>query len=131
MIKHTQNAWFEGRRTAVDRSTGVPCPNFSALAGAFGMPAFQIRTWEDFDDVLPRLQARNGPAICEVFMDPEQLFAPKLAAIQKDGKLVSPPLEDLSPQLPCEELEQNMLIGMHPKSKDLGPKQSVPALENS
>jgi len=131
MIKHTQNAWFEGRHTGVDRRSGVSCPNFSALAGAFGLPSFQIRTWQDFDDVFPRLQALKGPAICEVFMDPEQLFAPKLAAIQKDGKIVSPPLEDLSPQLPREELEQNMIVGMHPKSKVLDPKSSDMELEKS
>ena len=131
MIKHTQNAWFGGHHTAVDRRSGVSCPNFSAVAGAFGMPAFQIRTWEDFDDVLPRLQAVKGPAICEVFMDPDQLFAPKLAAVQKDGKIVSPPLEDLSPQLPREELERNMLVGMHPKSKALESKAPELVLEKS
>jgi acetolactate synthase-1/2/3 large subunit len=118
MIKHTQNAWFGGRRSGTDKVTGISCPNYSELADAFGIPAFQIRTWEDFDDVIPRMQALFGPAICEVFMDPEQIFAPKLAAIQqKDGTLISPPLEDLSPQLSREELASNMLIGMHSKSK--------------
>jgi len=123
MIKHTQNAWFGGRRSGTDKITGVSCPNYSELADAFGMPAFQIRTWEDFKDVIPRMQAVAGPVICEVFMDPEQIFAPKLAAIQqKDGTLISPPLEDLSPQISREELSANMLIGMHSKSGSLAPK---------
>lgn len=116
MIKHTQNAWFGGRRSSSDKKTGVSCPNYTALASAFGIPAFQIRTWQDFDDVLPRMMSLSGPAICEVFMDPEQPFVPKLAAIQTDGKLVSPPLEDLSPQLPREELAENMISGVHLKS---------------
>lgn len=121
MIKHTQNGWFGGRRTASDKKSGVSCPNYSALAGAFGLPAFQIHTWEDFDEVMPRVLSLPGPAICEVFMDPEQMFAPKLASIQKGEKLISPPLEDLSPQLSREELSENMLIGMHPKSASLIP----------
>lgn len=115
-IKHTQNAWFEGRHTSVDRRSGVSCPDYSALAGAFGIPSFQIRTWDDFEDVMPRMLALPGPAICEVFMDPEQPFAPKLAAVLQDGRLISPPLEDLSPQLPRKEFTENMLIGIHPKS---------------
>lgn len=120
MIKHTQKALFAGHYSGTDEKSGVSCPDFTALAGAFGIPAFQIRTWDDFDAVLPKVQAQTGPVICEVFMDPEQLFVPKLSlAIQEDGTLVSPPLEDLSPLLPREELAQAMLVGMHEKSKHL------------
>jgi acetolactate synthase-1/2/3 large subunit len=120
MIKHTQKALFSGHYSGTDEKSGVSCPDFTALAGAFGIPAFQIRTWDDFDAVLPQVQAIDGPVICEVFMYPEQLFVPKLSlAIQEDGTLVSPPLEDLSPLLPREELAQAMLVGMHEKSRQL------------
>jgi acetolactate synthase-1/2/3 large subunit len=120
MIKHTQDNLFSGRHVAVGRKTGVSCPDFSALAGAFGMPAYQIRSWEDFDRVMPQVQAETGPLICEVFMHPEQLYVPKLSlAPRADGSIVSPPLEDLSPLLPREELRQNMIVGMHPKSEGL------------
>lgn len=117
MIKHTQNALFNGRRAGVDDASGVSCPDFSKLATAFNLPSFQIKTWEDFDIVLPQIQTHNGPLICEVFMHPNQLFVPKLSlAIQKDGTLISPPLEDLSPLLSRSELELNMITGLHPKS---------------
>ncbi len=90
------------------------------MAAAFGMPAFTIRTWEDFERVLPQVQAHNGPLICEVFTHPEQLFVPKLSlALQPDGSIISPPLEDLSPLLPRDELSENMIIGMHLKSENL------------
>jgi len=93
MIKHTQKAIAAGRFAGTDRKSGVSCPDFSKLARAFDMPAWQIRTWADFDQVLPQLQKHSGPAICEVFMHPEQPFVPKLSlAAQKDGSLVSPPL---------------------------------------
>lgn len=120
MIKHTQNALFNGRRAGVDENSGVSCPDFSALAKAFNMPSFRIRTWEDFDKVMPQVQEHNGPLICEVFMHPQQLFVPKLSvAIQKDGSLISPPLEDLTPLLSKEELMRAMPGGMHPKSKEI------------
>ncbi|WP_461453536.1 thiamine pyrophosphate-binding protein [Mucilaginibacter sp.] len=118
MIKHTQSALFNGRRSGVDEKSGVSCPDFSALATAFKIPAFQIRTWDDFDEIIPQVQAINGPVICEVFMHPYQLFVPKLSlSIQKDGTLISPPLEDLSPFLPRNELKNNMISGLHAKSE--------------
>ena len=120
MIKHTQKALFKGHYSGTDRRSGVSCPDFSAVADAFGLPSFRIRTWDDFDAVIPQVQAHDGPLICEVFMHPEQLFVPKLSlAIQEDGSLVSPPLEDLSPLLPRDEMERAMLVGMHEKSRML------------
>ena len=122
MIKHTQNAMFAGRHYAVARDSGVSCPDFSALARAMGIQAFSVATWDDVEHVLPALQAHKGPAICEVRMHPEQPMVPKLSlALQADGTLVSPPLEDLSPLLPREELRRNMLCGLHPKSVNLKP----------
>ena len=120
MIKHTQKAVLEGRYAGTDRKSGVSCPDFSKLAAAFGLPAFQIRTWEDFDRELPRLQACPGPAICEVFMHPEQFFHPKLGvAVQPDGTLISPPLEDLSPFLPRATLAANLLVPLLHKSTQI------------
>lgn len=120
MIKHTQKALFAGRYAGTDKKSGVSCPDFSALAAAFGIKAFTIKTWLDFESVIPQMQAYEGPVICEVFTHPEQLFLPKLSlALQKDGTLISPPLEDLSPLIPREELRENMLIGMHSKSVSL------------
>jgi acetolactate synthase-1/2/3 large subunit len=53
-------------------------------------------------------------------MHPEQPMLPKLSlAVQEDGSIVSPPLEDLSPLIPREELRRNMVVGMHPKSVHL------------
>jgi acetolactate synthase-1/2/3 large subunit len=121
MIKHTQKALFKGRYTGTDTKSGVSCPDFSKLAAAFGIPSFQIRTWNQFDEVIPQVQASARSVVCEVFMHPEQLFVPKLSlAVRADGTLVSPPLEDLSPLLPRDVLAREMAsVGLHPKSKEL------------
>ena len=120
MIKHTQNNLFAGRQVSVDRKSGVSCPDFSALAKGWGIPAFQIRTWEDFDTVIPQVQAATGPVICEVFMHPQQMFLPKLSLVSRpDGTLVSPPLEDLSPLLSREAMREAMIVGLHEKSAQL------------
>jgi acetolactate synthase-1/2/3 large subunit len=120
MIKHTQNALFGGAYVATDKASGVSCPDFSRLAAAFGIPAYQIRTWDECDETIAQVQAEPGPVICEVFMHPEQMFSPKLSVVAKaDGTLVSPPLEDLSPLLPRDVLEAAMPVGVHPKSRSL------------
>jgi acetolactate synthase-1/2/3 large subunit len=121
MIKHTQKALFKKGFTGTDRASGVSCPDFSRLAAAFDIPAYQIRGWDECDSVLRSVQAEDGPVICEVFMHPEQPFLPKLSTmIRVDGTLVSPPLEDLAPLIGRDQLEAAMVIDLHPKSRDLG-----------
>lgn len=120
MIKHTQNALFKTGYVGTNKSSGVSCPDFSKLAKAFDIPAYQIRTWDECDEVLDKVQAHEGPVICEVFMHPEQLFVPKLSvAVRPDGTLVSPPLEDLAPLISKDKLEEAMLVGLHEKSVSL------------
>lgn len=120
MIKHTQKALFKGHYSGTDKKSGVTCPDFSKLADAFGFAKFQIRTWEDFDKNIPLAMEINRPTIIDVFMHPEQLFVPKLSlAPQKDGSIISPPLEDLTPFIPRSELEKNMIVGVHEKSKKI------------
>lgn len=120
MIKHTQNAVLKGRFSGVNKNTGVSCPDYKKVAHAFNLPYFEVRTWADFDKNLPDFLAGDGPALCEVFMHPEQLLVPKLSlAIREDGTLVSPPLEDLSPLVSRETLEKVMIVPVHEKSKGL------------
>ena len=45
-------------------------------------------------------------------LDPEQGFEPKSSSrVLEDGRIISPPLEDLAPFLSREELAENMLAG--------------------
>ena len=55
--------------------------------------------------------AFNGPVICEVPVSLDQPFEPG-SAVKKhpDGSLSSPPLEDMKPFLPEEELKEQMFI---------------------
>ena len=49
----------------------------------------------------------------EIFTDTVQVWEPKSSTKRlADGTLVSPPLEDLAPFLPREELEKQMFILM-------------------
>ena len=53
----------------------------------------------------------DGPQICEVILDLNQQFAPKLSSKKlEDGRMVSAPLEDMAPFLERSELLQNLII---------------------
>ena len=52
-----------------------------------------------------------GPQLCQVTLDPDQQFEPKLSSKSlPDGRIVSAPLEDLYPFLDRDELLANLLV---------------------
>ncbi len=85
-------------------------PNFRKLAAGFELPYVRIERYEEMEETIRQVMAVEGPVICEVMVDDNQPFAPKLSSRQlPDGTIVSPDLEDLAPFLPREELAQNII----------------------
>ena len=120
MIKHTQKNLFKGRYVGVDKKSGISCPDFYKIAQAFNMKYFSITNWKDFYKVVPLIKKTKNPIICDVFMDPEQTFYPKLAlTLAADNKIISPPLEDLSPILERKRFFSEMIIPPHKKSENI------------
>jgi acetolactate synthase-1/2/3 large subunit len=125
-IKQTQMGLFGKRFTASGKNSGVTCPDFSRVGAAFGFKTFRLKDENNMDAIIEKALKADGPVICEVMTDPLQPLVPKLSfAVLPDGKMVSPPLEDLSPFLTREELKKEMIIGLSNKSlaiKDENPK---------
>ena len=64
-------------------------------------------------NIVDKVLDIEGPVFCEIFTDTEQVWEPKSSTKRlEDGTLVSPPLEDLAPFLPREELKKQMFIPM-------------------
>ena len=117
-IKHTQNNLFKGKFAGSGNDSGVSCPDFAKIGAAFGFKTFKINTLEESKTMIPKVLNEEGPVLCEVFIHSLQMLYPKSSFnINPDGSLVSPPLEDLSPFLKREELEKEMIIPLHHKSK--------------
>lgn len=88
-------------------------PEFRKIAGAFGYPYFSASDNAGMKRAVDAALACEGPAFCEIFTDTDQVWEPKSSARRlPDGTLVSPPLEDLAPFLPREELRGIMRIPM-------------------
>jgi acetolactate synthase-1/2/3 large subunit len=84
--------------TGVDSASGVSMPKFTQLAYAFGIKATLVRSWDDFERAVPQLLQADGPALIEVFIDPEQQYVPRLQPIrQSDGAFTPPKFFELSP----------------------------------
>lgn len=86
-------------------------PDMAKIAAAYGIPYTALHSNDEVTKNLAAFVNRDGFAMCEVFVDTEQKFEPKPSAMKReDGSLFSPPLEDLAPFLPREELKKIMLI---------------------
>lgn len=107
-IKSTQNSFF-GLNIGTNAVSGVSFPDFEKIGNAYGIPSVTIDDF-DFEKQLEEVLAMAGPVLCNVKLDPEQLFEPKLSSKKlPDGKMVSAPLEDMFPFLDKEELASNMI----------------------
>jgi acetolactate synthase-1/2/3 large subunit len=120
MIKHTQKMLFQGQFIGVNAKTGLGLPNFNSLMTAFGYKYYDLRSMDDFDQTVEEFLLCDQPSVLEVFMNPEQDFIPKVKGVSKnDGSIFAPPIEEMSPILPLEELQQNMIVALSDKSKQI------------
>lgn len=120
MIKHTQKMLFNGDYNGVNADTGLSLPYFKKLANAFDFPYYRIKSWENFNKNIESFLNHKGPSVCEVYMDPEQDFIPKVKGVKiKNNAFFAPPIEEMSPLLPYDEIEENMIAGINEKSKQI------------
>jgi acetolactate synthase-1/2/3 large subunit len=110
-IRQTQSRFFPDSPVGFDPATGISFPDLSKLAPAYGLPFERVTRLADLPAALARAMEIDGPAVCEIVVDSEQVYAPKATSRQlPDGTMVSAPLEDMAPFLSDEELASNMLI---------------------
>ena len=111
-IRQTQKNFFGEPLVGIGvDSHDLSFPDMEKLAAAYGYPYVAAYHNEELAAAVEKTLAMDGPVICEFFVTTDQNFEPKSSAKRlPDGTLVSPPLEDLSPFLPEEEMDQLMII---------------------
>jgi len=77
MVKNFQDLYFDGR----DQSTriGYSCPEFTRVAGAYGIEAMKVGGIEDLGAGLHRLRDKRGPFLLELNMPYATECRPRLA----------------------------------------------------
>lgn len=112
-IFQTHRNFFGGVEVGGGPKSGVTFPDYGRVSEAFGIPFQRCAHHEKMAEAIAATLAIDGPAVCEVMLDESVAFAPKLGSKQlTDGRIVSPSLEDLSPFLSREELQDNMIISL-------------------
>lgn len=110
-IKQTQNNFFEGRNTGAGTNSGVTTPDFVKVGNAFGIESFRITNPQDVDISIEKMLNSENPMICEVMVNPDYIFTPKLSSRKlEDGTMISPSLEDMYPFLDRDEFNKNLII---------------------
>ena len=85
-------------------------PDFVKIGTAFGIKSLRVDKPENLDKAIAETLEGNEPVICEVMVNPDYVFTPKLSArVLPDGSMESPSLEDMFPFLPREEFAENMI----------------------
>jgi acetolactate synthase-1/2/3 large subunit len=95
-IKISQKTFFDGKYVASEKSSGVSFPNFEKLINAYDLPYFSVKNNKDTHAVLKDFFDCSGPAVCEVFTDPNEFHEPKVVAkLGADGKFIPGNLRDI------------------------------------
>ncbi|WP_454885657.1 thiamine pyrophosphate-binding protein [Sphingomonas oryzagri] len=110
-IFQTQRNFFNGQEVGGGPKSNVTFPDFSRVAAAFGFAYARAGNHDELADAIRATLEAEGPALCEIMIDENAPFSPKLSAkVHPDGRITSPALEDLSPFLPREVLRENMRV---------------------
>ena len=112
-IRITQNNLFkEHTKVGIGEESGdLSFPEYKKLAEAFGYTYLCAHSNAEMKAAVDAALAADGAVFCEIFTATTQVWEPKSSTKRlADGTLVSPPLEDLAPFLPREELKKIMLI---------------------
>jgi len=110
-IRQTQRNFFPDNPVGAGPESGVTFPDFERLAYGFGIPFRRCETHAGLRDAIAETLGRDGPQLCEIVLDPEQPFSPRVSSKRlPDGRMVTAPLEDMFPFLPREELLGNMIV---------------------
>lgn len=98
-IKTTQKSFFNGRFVGSNPGSGVVCPDFGKIAGAYGIGYVSVSEEGDvLRSTIRDVLEAPGTMICEIHMHPEQTLFPKSASFMgKDGKMSSAPLDRMAP----------------------------------
>jgi acetolactate synthase-1/2/3 large subunit len=119
-IRNTQRNYFKGRYVGTGPEGRLGFPDFVEVARAFGLEAARIDDASQLEEGVRKALSQRGPIVIDVHVQTDEALWPKSAALpQQDGTFMSMPLEDMSPLLPRDEFQQNMIVPLDAASENL------------
>jgi acetolactate synthase-1/2/3 large subunit len=109
-IRNTQRNYFSERYIGTGPEAGLMMPDLEKIAETYGLPFTRITDAGELTLICDAMTF-TGPQLIDIRLAPNETLEPKVAAIpQLNGGMLSMPLEDMSPLLPLEEFNMEMLI---------------------
>lgn len=116
-IRATQRNYFDSRFVGTNEGSKLWLPDIADLAKAAKIDYLSVSDGANLRSRIRETLAHPGPVICDIKLREDEALWPKSAAMpQKDGGMVSMPLEDMSPLLPLEELREAVIGDLDPAS---------------
>ncbi|MDD6039229.1 MAG: thiamine pyrophosphate-binding protein [bacterium] len=107
MIYGSQNGNFQGRLTGCTVESGLTLPDMQRIAEAFGIKGMHIENEEHLTEQVKEVLDYDGPVVCTIHADITQKILPRQANYMRDdGQMASRPLDDMTPLLEREEIEE-------------------------
>lgn len=110
VIRKRQKDLFRGRTIGTDATNGVSCPDYSQIAGAFGLTYRAIARVDSLLEELKMALSEPGPAVVEVFTDTNQDYVRTSRATLASRRSVVRPLEDQFPFLDRDVIRDQMIV---------------------
>ena len=105
-IRQTQTNLFTPPLVGVCDGNGLSFPDLEKIAAAYGIRFVRISDSSEIEEKTIEALSGNDPVLCEVVLSDKQNFSPKLSSkVLPDGKIVSPPIDDMFPFLDREEFD--------------------------
>ncbi len=110
-IRQTQQNFFKDNVVGCGVESGLAFPSMEKLSKVYDIPYRRCANHAELSACIEQTISQPGPQICEIMLDLNQQFSPKLSSKKlPDGKMVTTPLEDMFPFLSREELQSNLLV---------------------
>lgn len=97
-IMNMQRGHFKGNFVGANADSHLYLPDICAVAKAYGLKTFEIRTHEETTEVIFKVLATEGPVLCYVHMRDDVAIQPKvISRVAENGSMVSGKLRELWP----------------------------------
>ena len=119
-IRNTQKNYFKKRYIATGPESNLFLPDICKLFDSIGISAIKIKKLDDLSNGINKVLRTKKSIVCDISLKADDALWPKSAAIpQKNGSMLSMPLEDMSPLLPRAQLKAEMIYPLSPASKKI------------
>ncbi|NTU53570.1 MAG: thiamine pyrophosphate-binding protein [Chlorobiaceae bacterium] len=117
-IRNTMRNYFKGRYVGTGPEAGLFLPDLEKVAATYELGYAKVDDAGSLHEQLAAILAQQRPMIVDVRLVKNESLEPKVSAIpQQDGSMISMPMEDMSPLLPLELLEKEMIVPLSAESR--------------